>query len=114
MSNVKCDVHFSTRSNAKSTQLQNLVADQTYKAFTKIATQAVSHKLKFVVTSLLIQIDRHAIPVGLDVDAPLFRVESVGGERPLLAEPLEVVDVLVAAVVPLARLPFRVLGEGST
>ena len=49
------------------------------------------------------------LPVGLDVDAPLVRVESVGGERPLLAEPLEVVDVLVAAVVPLARLSLGVL-----
>ena len=60
---------------------------------------------------VLIQMD---LPVGLHVDAPLVRVESVGRERPLLAEPLEVVDVLVAAVVPLARLPFRVLREGST
>ena len=64
MSNVKCDVHFSTRSNAKSTQLQNLVGDQTqtYKHLQRY--QAVSHKLKFVVTSLLIQMDRHPCRAG--------------------------------------------------
>ena len=59
------------------------------------------------------------LPVWLNVDAPLVRVESVSGERPLLAEPLQVVDVLVAAVVPLARLTLGVLlgrggGGGST
>ena len=38
--------------------------------------------------------------VGLDVDAPLLGVESEGREGALLGEGLQLVDELVAAVVP--------------
>lgn len=52
---------------------------------------------------------------GLHVDAPLFRVKSVGFKGALLAQPLDHVDVLVAAVVAGARVTFSVLvGEGRT
>jgi hypothetical protein len=45
----------------------------------------------------------------LHVDAPLLRVEAKGLESTLLAQQLDLVNVLVAAVVSCTRVPLRVL-----
>jgi hypothetical protein len=45
----------------------------------------------------------------LYVDTPLFRTQAERLERSFLTQPLRCVDVLVAAVVSCAGIPFRIL-----
>merc|ERR1719410_2149460 len=47
--------------------------------------------------------------ISLDIDPPLLRVEVVELQGSLLGEELKLVDVLVAAIVALARLALTVL-----
>ena len=47
--------------------------------------------------------------ISLDIDPPLLRIEVVELQGSLLCEELKLVDVLVAAIVALARLALTVL-----
>jgi hypothetical protein len=49
----------------------------------------------------------------LDIDAPLLGAEVEGLERTLLTKTLCLIDELVASVVSLARISFRVLVYGT-